>query len=520
MRIALIQPPIEDFYSSPQRTYPLGLTYLAAACRDLPVDIEIIDLITSHGRYTLPVPDAFRSVISYFPYDRAPIAAFHTYYHYGASWKRIADHFKQNFYDICALSSNFYTYSEEVLKTAETIKSVSPASTVVVGGQNVGPYHDLFTSSPYIDHCIRGEAELSFRQWISVLLGDGTTTDHIPGIWDPGHNKWNPPVIAGTYCLSPDIGTLPVNAYRIAGKPAIMLSTSRGCPAGCRFCVVSRTFGSALRTKSVDQVLIEMQTAYDRGIRVFDIEDDNFSLKRSHCITLLDEIIRTFKGNIECYAMNGLSAEHLDEEIIDRLLKANFKLLNISLATVSVEHLQALHRHTDISHFVRIARYAGKMGLKTIGHYIAGLPGQSLSEVLASMRLLAELPLILGISPFYYIPGMDLSVPHVPVSCKEARLTRFFPVDDHLDERDLITLFRLSRWINYLKKQLLKKSLVSLAFNDIPSVFPDDLFLRSLVDNGKIIGVDRQNNLFDHNVSGTVIRSFRDLFRDTIIYCA
>ncbi|MBW6458668.1 MAG: radical SAM protein, partial [FCB group bacterium] len=240
----------------------------------------------------------------------------------------------------------------------------------------------------------------------------------------------------------------------------------------------------------------------------------------THAVMLLEGIIRQFDAGIDCYAMNGLSAEHLDEEIIDLLVKANFKLLNISLATVSAEQLQNLQRHTDVSHFGKIARYAGQRGLKIIGHFIAGLPGQSLSEILASMRFLAELPLILGISPFYYIPGMELTPPRIPPSCKEARLTRFFPADDLLNERDLITLFRLSRWINYLKEQLRHHVLPSLVFNDIPSIFPDDPFLRSFAEDGKIIGVDAQNNIYTHDISDSVIRSFKALFRDAIIYCA
>ncbi|MBW6458548.1 MAG: cobalamin-dependent protein, partial [FCB group bacterium] len=236
MRIALIQTPVEDFYFTPQRTYPLGLTHLAAVCHDLPVDVEIIDLLTLHGRYTIPVPDVFRHLMPYLPYDRAPISAFHTYYHHGASWQWIADHFKRNVYDVCALSSNFYTYTEEVLKTAEIIKSVSPATTVIAGGQNVGPYHDLITASPLIDHCLQGEAEESFPQLIRALLANGTNTDHIPGTWNKVHKRWNPPNICRTYGISPDITAMPAATYRIAGKPAIMISTSRGCPMNCRFC--------------------------------------------------------------------------------------------------------------------------------------------------------------------------------------------------------------------------------------------------------------------------------------------
>ncbi|MCK4813721.1 MAG: radical SAM protein [Candidatus Marinimicrobia bacterium] len=515
----MIQTPVEDFYSTVQRTYPLGLTYLAAGLKELPVDMEIIDFLTAHGRQTIPVPDAFLPIISYLPYDRSPIAAFHTYYHIGTSWDSIRNYFENHFYDICAISSNFYTYSEEVLTTAEIIKSVSPQTIIIVGGQNVGPYHSLFTDSPDIDYCLQGEAEISFCRLIECLLDKNECIENIAGLWNASSKIWNSPEIQKDFTFSPDISALPADTYRIAGKPAIMISTSRGCPMGCRFCSVSQTFGSRLRLKSVNRVLKEMQTAYDRGIQVFDLEDDNFTFDRPHCINLLNGIINQFKGKVDCYAMNGLSTEHLDEEIIDLLIKANFKLLNLSIATVSATHLKELHRFMNINTFTRVARYAGEQKLKTIGHFIAGLPGQSPEDILHTMRVLAKLPLVLGISPFYYIPGIDIEVPNIPPSCKEARLTRFWPADYLLSKRDLITLFRLSRWINYVKEQLKERHLDSIAFTNIARVFSDDTFINSLIKHKELIGIDSEHHFYPHTISQSILECFFTSFKDTFIHC-
>ena len=77
-------------------------------------------------------------------------------------------------------------------------------------------------------------------------------------------------------------------------------------------------------------IIEEMQNALNRGIRAFDIEDDNFTFNRKHCMDLLPQISQRFGDKITLYAMNGLSAEHLDEEIIDLLIKCGMKLLNLS----------------------------------------------------------------------------------------------------------------------------------------------------------------------------------------------
>ena len=519
MRIALIQAPIEDFYSTVQRTYPLGLTYLAGALKDLSVEVNIIDFITGHGRQTIPVPSTFNAIKPYIPYDRSPISVFHTYYHWGASWEFIKQYFGEEHYDLCAISSNFYTYSQEVIKLASIIKSVSPNSRVIVGGQNVGPEHALFTQCPDIDHCIMGEGEKAFRQYAQSILENGEISDNILGKWNPKRRKWNDNPLISSFDIKPNADLLPVEKYRIAGEPAIMLSTSRGCPMGCRFCSVSRTFGSPLRLKPIEMIIREMQDAFDRGIRAFDIEDDNFTFKRQHCVDLLTQISQRFRDKIKLYAMNGLSAEHLDEEIIDLLVKSEMKLLNLSIATGSEEQLKRLHRNTNIEHFKYISRYAAEKGLKVMGHFIAGLPQQGLEEILKTMAILSELPLILGISPFYYIPGIKIPVPNIPENCKDARLTRFWPADNLLNELDLITLFRLSRWLNYLKNELSKKKITKLQFSNIIDIFPNDPFILGLIEKQIFYGLDANTELYEHKYSKYVLKTFFEIFSNTSVYC-
>ena len=226
MRIALIQPPIEDFYSTPQRTYPLGLTYLATAIKNLPIEIQILDFITGHGRQTIPIPSTFENLKKYLRYDHSPISAFHTYYHWGASWKYISDYFTKEQYDICAISSNFFTYSQEVIKLAHIIKSISPNCLVLVGGQNVGPEHELFTSCPDIDHCIMGEGDVAFRQYVQSIIDDRNTIDSTPGLWNIKKQDWNDNPLITSFDFKPKANILPTDKYRIASKPAIMLSTS------------------------------------------------------------------------------------------------------------------------------------------------------------------------------------------------------------------------------------------------------------------------------------------------------
>ena len=519
MKIALIQTPVEDFYYTPQRSYPLGLTYLAAAIQDMPVDVEIIDLISGHGRQTHPIPQNFDPIRDFIPYDRSPISAFHTYYHVGASWEKISAYFISNQFDLYAISSNFYTYSEEVIKVAEIIKLCHPQAIVLVGGQNVGPEHSLFTNCPDIDYCLKGEADLAFSEFVKALM-DKKDLSPIPGTFNKHNKTWSQPENNCEFVNKPLAELLPVEKYEIAGKPAVMIATSRGCPMGCRFCSVSRTFGEKLRLKPVNIVLEELRGAFSRGIRAFDIEDDNFTFIKTHCVELLTEISREFQGKIELYAMNGLSAEHLDTEILDLLDDAGMRLLNLSIATTSEELLRTIHRKTNLEKFKTISQYAASKGMKVMGHFIAGLPKQSSEEILNTMKVLSELPLVLGISPFYYIPGMNMEIPNPPQNCKDARLSRFWPADHLLNELDLITLFRLSRWLNYLKGLLKTRNFKHIAFKHILDHFSDDPYIDTLMNEKVILGQDDKKRYFKHQISERIINCFFEVFKNSDVYCA
>ena len=47
MKVLLVQPPVEDYYDTSIRTYPLGLAYIAARIADT-CDVAILDCRTGY----------------------------------------------------------------------------------------------------------------------------------------------------------------------------------------------------------------------------------------------------------------------------------------------------------------------------------------------------------------------------------------------------------------------------------------------------------------------------------------
>ncbi|MEI7942863.1 MAG: radical SAM protein, partial [Candidatus Riflemargulisbacteria bacterium] len=59
MKVLLLQPPIEDFYLTEIRTYPLGLLYLGTLLKKSGMDVVILDSLHPFKKKTITLPKQF-----------------------------------------------------------------------------------------------------------------------------------------------------------------------------------------------------------------------------------------------------------------------------------------------------------------------------------------------------------------------------------------------------------------------------------------------------------------------------
>jgi hypothetical protein len=69
------------------------------------------------------------------------------------------------------------------------------------------------------------------------------------------------------------------------------VQTARGCPNHCDFCDAVRLIGHKHRCKPIDQVIVEVNNAYEAGCEVIFFSDDNFMVNQRYTETLLKRLI-------------------------------------------------------------------------------------------------------------------------------------------------------------------------------------------------------------------------------------
>ena len=460
MKLLLLQPPVEDFYDTDVRLQPLGLCFLKSIVQQrIPgVEVLVMDFHQGHGRRTVALPKELRYLQTFYPgHDTSPFSSFSNYYHFGADYSSIAAFAQEYQPDLVGIASLFSPYYREVLACARSIKQVMDVP-ILAGGSHVSAAPLTLLEDPAIDFVIQGEGERPFVEFLQAYIGKDPWTE-VPNLgWkDGGRCVLNP--VEANYPFDtlpcPDLSDLDPATYLFERRPMCFVTTSRGCPHACAFCSVHLTFGHGYQKRTPEKILDELRERYAEGYRVFDFEDDNLSLFKDEFRELLHLLIREFQGrDVRFVAMNGISYLHLDQELLDLMREAGFTHLNLSLVSARSGTLSALHRPHTVARFRETVALAYARDFQTVAYLILGLPSETLDDMIATLALLAEQPVLVGASIFYLTPGCPITQDFPPMSGGDifkARSTAIAVETQAFDRGDIYTLFVTARIINFFK---------------------------------------------------------------------
>ncbi|MCI0493456.1 B12-binding domain-containing radical SAM protein [candidate division KSB1 bacterium] len=480
-KILLINPPIQDFYQTEIRQQPLGLKYLQAVLEKAGYTVFLLDCLDSEKKQTIALPKHFHYLKKYYPTnDLSPFKLFTHYRHFGLGFDGMAEQIKSFQPDIIGISANFTPHFDLAAATAKICKSVFLNVPVVAGGHHATAVPGSVLKIEFFDYVIMGEGEERFIKLINILSqNDFHSLKNLDGI---AYRSGTKILINPMKIFIENLNQLPILKIE---KDIGMLITSRGCPKSCSFCSISKVMGKKMRFRSIDSVLAEMRTGIENGVRHFDFEDDNFTFNKNHIKGLLQEIIRHF-GNyhVTLSAMNGLLADTLDEELIQLMKVAGFEWLNIPLVSGSPKIQEDLNRNQSREKFSTTVSWAKKYNLKVVAYLILGLPEGTLDQMLDDILFLAELPVLIGPSIFYPPPGSEVFTQCIKrglitgTGFSRYRSSAFSVETENFSRQDLVTLFRIVRVINFLKKLIdehLTSDLCLVRFIDSVSIKSNDL---------------------------------------------
>jgi radical SAM superfamily enzyme YgiQ (UPF0313 family) len=339
MRVLLINPfyPISETPSP-----PLGLAYLAAALEQAGVQVKILDYVV-------------------YPYRRDALES-------------VLEEFKPHIAGATAVSMTF-DHARQILCD---VKAIDPEILTVIGGPHVTfCARQTLQTFPELDVVVLGEGEETLVDLTRTVDG-ARNLDPVNGIayrvGSQVRTTAKRKVIKNLDALPvPARHLLPLGRYRALGMP-ISMTTSRGCPYKCIFCVGRKMVGAKVRYHGIARVVAELQNLAKLKFHQINIADDLFTANQNHCLAVCEEIL---KRNLEINWTSFARVDTVSEKLLSRMKAAGCTAVSFGIESANPDILKTIKKGITVEQIRNAVRICRRVGISPYASFILGLPGET-----------------------------------------------------------------------------------------------------------------------------------------------
>jgi anaerobic magnesium-protoporphyrin IX monomethyl ester cyclase len=292
---------------------------------------------------------------------------------------------------------------------------------------------------PALDYVLRGEPEMTLRELLDMLedkspsdpriakmLTETSWGDQIPGASENPLSRiaglaWrdqNEIIINPDRPFIPTLDDLPIPMHKLLPLdqqrmpmikgPFTFIVTSRGCPAGCTYCIKHVSYQYSVRLRSAENIFAELQQLAELGIHNIHMYADLFTVNREQVVGLCELIISSgLKVRWTCNSR----VDYVDEEMLRLMGQAGCWLISWGIESANEAILKHARKGYRQEQAVQALRWARAAGIKNWGYFIIGLPGETEESIQETIEYSKELPLDIALfhiaapypgTPFFY----------------------------------------------------------------------------------------------------------------------
>jgi anaerobic magnesium-protoporphyrin IX monomethyl ester cyclase len=185
---------------------------------------------------------------------------------------------------------------------------------------------------------------------------------------------------------------LPLQSYRMPyiKGPFTFIVTSRGCPAGCTFCIKHVSYQFSTRLRSPKLIMEELWCLKRLGINNIHMYADLFTVNRDQVVELCNLMINE---NIDMKWTCNSRVDFVDEEMLTLMGRAGCRLISWGIESGSESILKSARKGTSPERAEYALRWAKKAGIMNWGYFIIGLPGETDETIRQTIEFAKKLPL-------------------------------------------------------------------------------------------------------------------------------
>ncbi len=297
-----------------------------------------------------------------------------------------------------------------------------------------------------LDLCLRGEPEVTLREVVDTITGRTEFSPETLKLYKSCDPEWEPKIAEripntdqydlshvkgvvwrrnGEIVRNPDRNfipnlddlplpmhhLLPLDKYRtpVLKGTYQFIVTSRGCTAGCIYCIKHVSYQAGLRLRSPENIMAEIRMLYDLGVRNIHMYADLFTANRDQVMGICQQII---DSGLKINFTANSRVDYVDKEMLDMMAKAGCSVLSWGIESANEEILKKARKGTTADRARQSVRWAKDAGIRNLGYFIVGLPGETKATIQETIDFSKTLPLDLAIfhiaapypgTPFFFM---------------------------------------------------------------------------------------------------------------------
>ncbi|MBN8619010.1 MAG: radical SAM protein [Anaerolineae bacterium] len=299
---------------------------------------------------------------------------------------------------------------------------------------------------PSLDLCLRGEPEVTLREVVDTITGRTEFNDDTLKLYKSCDPEWEPKQAerlpnSDYYDLShvkglvwrrgmeivrnvdrnfiPNLDDLPLPMHHLLPldkyRTAVLdgsyqfIVTSRGCTAGCIYCIKHVSYQAGLRLRSPENVVAEIEMLVKLGVKNIHMYADLFTANRDQVMGICQLIID--RGIKIGFTANS-RVDYVDQEMLQLMAKAGCTVLSWGIESANEEILKKARKGTTADRARQSVKWAKEAGIRNMGYFIIGLPGETKETIQETIDFSKTLPLDLAIfhiaapypgTPFFFM---------------------------------------------------------------------------------------------------------------------
>jgi radical SAM superfamily enzyme YgiQ (UPF0313 family) len=225
---------------------------------------------------------------------------------------------------------------------------------------------------------------------------DAVVVGEAENIWPSVLDNVKKKSLKKIYCSSQPVNLelSPIPKYDIINPKhyhTFWIQTTRGCPRDCDFCSASKIFGTTYRTKSIRQVMCEIDHIVSNFGKVrISFCDDNFLTNKKRSQELLKQLQ---EYNLRWFAQSDISIGKHDA-VLDSLEKAGCNFLFIGMESVSESSLHGIDKRnwklSQLSHYSSFVDNIQSRGIGVLGAFMFGFDNDTMETPEAISKFIIE----------------------------------------------------------------------------------------------------------------------------------